>query len=410
MQLSSKQREFLDHMNDGHRWNIKTGATRSGKTYLDYFVIPMRIRALAGKPGLVVLLGNTKGTLQRNIIEPMQEIFGESLVGNIRSDNTAMLFGERCYCLGADNIRSVDRIRGSSFKYCYGDEMVSWYAEVLEMLKSRLDKPYSVFDGTCNPSYPTHFVKKFLDSGADIFQQKYTLDDNPFLSPAFVNNLKNEYAGTVFYSRYILGEWTVAEGLVFPQLAGGFAPYALDEDGGYSKVVIGVDFGGNGSRTAFCAVGYHGYERLTILDEYALPLADEIDANDICAAYVSFYRRVLARAGRVDWTFGDSASTTMVNSLVSVARAAGLDPRHIRGCRKNPVSDRPVTVDRLLGGGRLKVLHGCEATMKALQALRWDEKEPDRPEDKNIDSINDIYDAFCYTWLDFVEFIDRVAA
>ena len=54
MAFTQKQREFLDNAN--HRWNIKQGATRSGKTYLDYFVSPKRIRQVAGKDGLVVLL------------------------------------------------------------------------------------------------------------------------------------------------------------------------------------------------------------------------------------------------------------------------------------------------------------------------------------------------------------------
>ena len=48
MQLSEKQKEFWT--TPPHRWNIKTGATRSGKTWLDYYVIPKRIRAVAGKP------------------------------------------------------------------------------------------------------------------------------------------------------------------------------------------------------------------------------------------------------------------------------------------------------------------------------------------------------------------------
>ena len=61
MQLSEKQKEFWT--TPPHRWNIKTGATRSGKTWLDYYVIPKRIRAVAGKPGAILLLGNTKATL-----------------------------------------------------------------------------------------------------------------------------------------------------------------------------------------------------------------------------------------------------------------------------------------------------------------------------------------------------------
>ena len=160
------QKEYFRNAN--RRWNIKTGATRSGKTYMDYYLIPMRIRETADKDGLTVILGNTKGTLQRNIIEPLRKIWGGSYVSDIKSDNTAVLFGEKCYCLGADKISQVDRLRGSSIKYCYGDEVVTWNEDVFTMLKSRLDKPYSSFDGTCNPEGQQHWFKKFLDSDADI--------------------------------------------------------------------------------------------------------------------------------------------------------------------------------------------------------------------------------------------------
>ena len=74
------------------------------------------------------------------------------------------------------------------------------------MLKSRLDKPTSIFDGTCNPDSPNHWFKKFLDSDADIFLQHYVIDDNPFNSPEFIENLKKEYRGTVYYDRFILGK------------------------------------------------------------------------------------------------------------------------------------------------------------------------------------------------------------
>ena len=62
--LSVMQKDYWN--NSTHRWNIKTGATGSGKTYLDFYLLPKRIRACNGK-GLIVLLGNTKTTLERNI-------------------------------------------------------------------------------------------------------------------------------------------------------------------------------------------------------------------------------------------------------------------------------------------------------------------------------------------------------
>ena len=111
MIFTEKQREYIRDA-DFHRWGIKSGAVRSGKSFVDVaYTIPYNIRQRLGKPGLVVILGNTKGTLQRNIIAPMQELFGAGLVSDIRADNTAQIFGETCYCLGADNIRHVNRIR-----------------------------------------------------------------------------------------------------------------------------------------------------------------------------------------------------------------------------------------------------------------------------------------------------------
>lgn len=248
MLLSQKQTEFVRCGN--RRWNFKGGATRSGKTYLDFkWIIPTRIRERIGKDGLAVILGVTKSTIERNVLEPMRNIYGDELVGTISSDNTAWIFGEKCYCLGAEKVSQVSKIRGASIKYCYGDEVADWSEEVFALLKSRLDKEYSCFDGTYNPQYPNHWLKKFLESDADIFSQTYTIDDNPFLPPAFVENLKKEYAGTVFYDRYILGRWTLAEGLVYPMFSK--ETNVTNKTGGAGKYYISCDYGTQ-NPTVFC--------------------------------------------------------------------------------------------------------------------------------------------------------------
>ena len=61
MPLTNKQKEYLLHYT--HRWNFKGGATGSGKTFMDICVtIPKRLMATRGE-GLIVLMGNTRGTL-----------------------------------------------------------------------------------------------------------------------------------------------------------------------------------------------------------------------------------------------------------------------------------------------------------------------------------------------------------
>lgn len=388
--LSPLQREFRDNAN--HRWNIKTGATRSGKTWLDLaYVIPHRIMAVKGMPGLTVLLGNTKGTLQRNIIEPMQEIYGSKRVGSIRVDNTAVIFGEKVHCLGADNKKHVDRLRGSSIKYCYGDEVVTWNPEVFDMLKSRLDKPYSMFDGTCNPEGPQHWFKKFLDGDADIFQQQYTIDDNPFLPPSFVQALKQEYAGTVLYQRYILGLWVAAEGAIY-------TPWCDDADRFTKKVerkdivrsIIGVDFGGNGSASAFVCIGIlRGYSGVAVLREYyhkgvTTPTAQEAD-------FVRFAKECMEDYGCRE-VYCDSAEQTLIAGFRAAALKAGLFV-DIKNARKGEIIDRIRFTLRLMGRGAFFVDPGCTHLREALTSAVYDSKhitEDKRLDDgsTNIDSLD----------------------
>ena len=144
-------------------------------------------------------------------------IWGAELVGDIGADNTAQIFGEKVYCLGADNVKHVNRLRGASVKYCYGDEVVTWNPDVFSMLKSRLDKAYSRCDLTCNPEGPTHWFKRELDkAGEDWYIQTYTLDDNPKLDEAVKKRMKRDFSGTVFYQRYISVSYTHLKNFISP--------------------------------------------------------------------------------------------------------------------------------------------------------------------------------------------------
>ena len=365
MDFSEKQREYLRCAN--HRWNVKTGATRSGKTYLDYYVIPRRIRAAAGKEGLTVLLGNTRGTLQRNIIEPLRNIWGGTLVSDIGSDGAARLFGENVYCIGAGKLGQADKLRGASIKYCYGDEVTTWNQGVFEMLKSRLDKPYSVFDGTCNPDAPGHWFKRFLDSDADIFHQSYSLDDNPFLDPAVREAIKREYAGTVWYDRYVRGLWVAAEGLIYPLFANEPSRFIIDEAPEIKYAVIGVDFGGTGSAHSFTLTGVTpGFCGVVVLDEFYHDnaVSGRLSPSALEAAFVRFVSRAKAKY-RLYEAFCDSAEQTLIEGLCFAARAERLGIQ-IRNARKGPINERIMFYNALMSRGRFQIMRSCTNTIDAL--------------------------------------------
>lgn len=399
MPLTTKQTEYLQSCR--HRWNVKTGATGSGKSFVDYtVVIPKRILAARGE-GLLVLLGNTKGTLERNILDPMREFWGPDLVGNISSDNTVKLFGKKVYALGADNKKHVARIQGATFEYAYGDEVTTWSEDVFAMLKSRLRCQHSHFDGTCNPDSPQHWFKKFLDSDADVYQQSYTIDDGA-LPANVVAELKKEYAGTVYYNRFILGQWVAAEGVIYRLFADDPRRFLWPQGKplGLQRLYIGVDFGGNGSQHAFVATGVlPGYAGVVGLLSRRID-AKGTDEAQLSAAFLEFAQTVFSTWGEIHGVFCDSAEQVLKNSLRSAALRSRLPwlAERIYNSKKIEITDRIRLTSILMGGGRFWYLPTAQTLRDALATALWSGKHPgvdERLDDGTTDV--DTLDAFEYT-------------
>ena len=403
MQLSQKQNEYI--INATHRWNIKSGAVRSGKSYVDTaYIVPKRIRERAGKPGLNVIMGVSKESIERNVLQPMREIYTSELIGNINNRNVARVCGEDVYCLGAEKVSQVAKIQGASIKYCYGDEIAKWNKEVFQMLKSRLDKTYSCFDGACNPENPTHWLKEFLDNKKlDIYLQRYTIFDNPFLAPDFVEKLCIEYDGTVYYDRLILGLWKRAEGAIYRKFADhpeDFVKEPATVD--LTEIVIGVDFGGNKSGHSFVARGYdrdnnvYGLKSIRYMNTDTKRFKEGIDSNILNDLLIQFVNEVQEKYGKVDFIYWDNAETTLGQSIRNAMIKA--HPNVIvRPAKKIRIKDRIECVLKLMGAGRFFITEDCETLSTALQEAVWDEKalKDDRLDDGSSDI--DTLDAFEYT-------------
>lgn len=384
MLLSPKQTEYVRRAH--RRWNFKGGATRSGKTYLDFrWIIPIRIRERIGKDGLVVILGVTKSTIERNVLEPMRNLYGDMLVGAISSDNTVMLFGEKCYALGAEKVSQVSKIRGASIKYCYGDETADWSEEVFELLKSRLDKDYSCFDGTFNPQNPSHWLKKFLDSDADIFAQTYTIDDNPFLPAAFVEALKREYAGTVYYGRYILGEWTQAEGMIYPMyLDALIKPF----EARWQEYVISCDYG---TQNAFAALLWARSGNVWyLIAEYRYSGRDEQrqKTDDDYVRDMERFVEIVPERQRQGLLMIIDPSAASFIAAVRRSRYA-FRVRKANNDVKSGIQDTAVCMQR----GIIRIFDTNKETIKELEGYVWDSKQAD---DKPVKINDHMVDAMRY--------------
>lgn len=383
MSFSDKQQEFF--MNATHRWNVKTGATRSGKTYMDYFVIPKRIRACTGD-GLIVFIGNTQSTLERNLFDPMRKMWGNAFVGHVRqNENKIRLFGRECYALGADKANAAHKLQGSGIEYCYGDEITTWSEPVFQMLKSRLDKPNSVFDGTCNPDNPQHWFHKFLQSDADIYYQHYTIDDNPYLTPAFVDSLKKEYAGTVYYDRYIRGLWTRAEGLIYDMFSR--ERHVIDKpDDRYRKYYVSIDYGTQ-NPTVFLLFGQTmNGDKWHLIKEYYYSGREknrQKTDSEFCTDLIDFIGET-----RVSGVIVDPSAA----SFIAEMRKRGIKPikadnNVLDGIRRNCSQ---------LEKDLIKICSCCVRTIEEFESYSWDMKAADRGEDAPIKENDHAMDAWRY--------------
>ena len=381
MHLSLKQNEYIRKAD--RRWNLKVGAVRSGKSFVDIaYMIPYRLRMLKDEAGLNMIMGVSKSTIERNVLQPMREIYTNEVVGTINSQNIAMVCGVPVYCLGAEKITQVAKVQGMSIKYCYGDEIAKWNPEVFHMLQSRLDKAYSCFDGACNPEYPGHWLKEFIDNpDIDAYIQKYVIFDNPFLPKEFVDNLCKEYEGTVYYGRYIRGEWTLAEGLIYPMYEDAIEepPDALADD-----YRLSIDYG---TRNAFAAILWGKYgSTWYAVDEYyysgrdkGIQKTDEEYAIDL-DAFVEPYTNSRIR------TYIDPSAASFITLL---QKRGGYRVQHAN----NTVADGIRETATALKKGIIKISPICQNWQQEAQGYVWDDKAG---EDKPVKEADHLMDATRY--------------
>lgn len=412
IELSRKQVEYINNAN--HRWNGKVGATQCGKTYVDtLFVIPNRIIERIGKKGLNFIVGVSKETITRNIIEPLQEIYGNKAITDISSKNTSTMFGEKVYCLGADNVGRVAKFRGARAKYIYIDEVYDINKEVFELLKSRLSFEYSMCDFAGNPQSPSHYVEEFINSDIDIYLQRYTIFDNPFLPKVYVDNLCKEYEGTVYYNRYILGQACNAEGLIYTRFANEPTKYIYNkrkQDGSYDLpsgiTIIGIDYGGTKSGQAFvCTRISNDYKQVIVLGSEKH--MGDIDPDDLENLEIEFAKKMMYKYNcDIDYMLPDNEEVVLIRGLKRRVQEEGWNTI-VRGCTKEPINDRIDCGRTMISYGILSYIEEeCKIFVEALSSALWDN---DAKEDTRLDDFTtdiDTIDAWEYSWCRFMRQIN----
>jgi PBSX family phage terminase large subunit len=359
------------------RLNLWSGSVRSGKTIAS--IIRWIWFVAHAPPGNLLMVGKTERTLRRNILDVVMDLVGPQNFRITSGLGECMLYGRKIYLVGANDERSESKIRGVSLLAAYGDEITLWPESFFTMLLSRLSEEQAKFFGTTNPDNPSHWLKRgYIDRkeaiGLNLFT--FTLDDNLTLPKDYVAALKIEYTG-LWYKRYILGLWAMAEGSVYPA----YQDCVVSEVPKCDQYILGVDFGAT-NPTVYLLLGKHDKTWYVLRESYLQKIGW---VNSQYAAELKpMIDGILPRYIDVDHE----------PSFISELRNAypGLDIRYAI----KDVLPGIQNVAQLMFSGRLKISDKCPKLLEELAGYIWDSKAQERGEDAPVKTNDHACDALRY--------------
>jgi hypothetical protein len=216
LRCGDKAIEFLrsDPRNDS-RFTVLQGAVRSGKTW----AMMAKFLGLCAYDvkGQRLLTGATKETVFRNVLNDLFDLVGTSRYTYNRQSGELSILGTKWVVMGAKDEGSERNVRGMTVGIWYADEVVTYPASFINMALNRMSPTGARAYWTTNTDSPYHHVKEIMDrlvKNGDMRVIEFGLDDNPHLDEDTKAFLRRSYTG-VFYQRYILGLWIVAEGAIY---------------------------------------------------------------------------------------------------------------------------------------------------------------------------------------------------
>lgn len=267
--FSKKQKKVLNWWMDGSPKAgmdgiIADGAIRSGKTIsmsLSYVICVME-KFNGQNAGMC---GKTIGSFRRNVLFWLKLMLKARNynIEDKRADNLLIVSKGNVtnyfYIFGGKDERSQDLIQGITLCSCFFDEVALMPESFVNQATGRCSVEGSKWWFNCNPGAPFHWFKKnWIDKTDEknLIYLHFTMDDNLSLSEKIKNRYKSMYSG-VFYNRYILGQWAVADGAVYPMFNINTHVKRLRKN--WTRIFVAGDFGMQNA-TTFGIFGYYAPE------------------------------------------------------------------------------------------------------------------------------------------------------
>lgn len=363
------------------RINLLEGSVRSGKTWISLVLWAFWVATMP-KDGNYLMVAKTLTSLRRNCLDLLQDLVGANNFNYSLSKKEAILFGRLVYLEGVNDARAESKIRGMTLQGAYCDELTLFTEDFFSMLLSRLSSKNAKLIATTNPDSPHHWLMdKYINrkDELDMLVLKFLIDDNPYLDPEYVANLKKEYTG-VFYDRFILGLWVVAEGLIYPEAAEGKYNVPFDANRKYTSYIVSIDYGTLNP----CSMGLWGlsdgvWYRIKEYYHSGRDTRKQLTDEEYYKKLIELIDGLPVREIIID----PSAA-----SFIATIRKHGR--YHVRKA-DNAVLDGIRNTAKALQNGSVRICDNCKNTIAEFSSYRWDEKsQEDKPIKENDHAMDDI--------------------
>ena len=390
--ISEKQLKILAFPYTKYEAIICDGAIRSGKSSIMMWAfVKWGMMNFDGQR--FAICGKSVDSCIKNVIQPFlaMSLARETYrlrwrridkVLEVQNGNTTNLFE----VFGGKDESSFALIQGRTLAGVLLDEVALQPRSFVEQALARCSVSGSRFWFNCNPGPPSHwFYQEWIKQTErhKALHLHFLLEDNPALDPEIVERYKNTYAG-VFYRRYILGEWCVADGLVYPMFDK--AKHVATEQHSGGVYYISIDYGTlnptamglwqlrNGKAVMLKEYYYDGRKQKR-------QKTDEEYADDL---------EVFAEGYQIERVIVDPSAASFKETLRRRGKFAVMDAN-------NAVLDGIRLTGSLLLAGRILFDASCENTFDEFGSYCWDEKKETDAVVKESDHAMDMIRYFAYT-------------
>lgn len=250
--FTTKQQDVINcYLNDKPKILVLSGAKRSGKTHVGVFLFLMNVLANANKREIYIIGGASQRTISLNVLTVIEEMTRRII--KLDKLNGFWLFGNQIVCFDGEKSGSWKRMRGFTAKGAFINEATALNDSFVKEAISRCSLRDSRILMDTNPENPGHYVKTdYIDKAGhrlstgrlNIAAFQFTLFDNTFLDPEYVESIVQATPSGMFTNRDVHGLWVAPEGVVYPDFSEeNYIEPEQIQDLNFVRYFAGVDWG-----------------------------------------------------------------------------------------------------------------------------------------------------------------------